>query len=192
MELNFHDCICFWGKEIQCNQLGQESILYFELFSATMPELPHPYYTYKKVLAETKCSRSTSMSLYILKTLSWPSFSSDFIRHKIYACFISMRHIFLCSLRCLQEKPVQELIKAQETIEVRWLFFTYSFLHRQMKVTEPTIECQRSELRRQKWCILLTMSKYLNSPERPCDNDNLVHPNDRRGPESPTVGAKRS
>ena len=61
-----------------------------------------------------------------------------------------------------------------------------------MKVTEPTIECQRSELRRQKWCILLTMSKYLNSPERPCDNDNLVHPNDRRGPESPTVGAKRS
>ena len=127
-------------------------------------------------------------------TLSWPSFSSDFIRpcNTKYDCFISTGYIFICSLRCLQEKPVQELIKAQETIEVRWLFFTYSFLHRQMKVTEPTIECQRSELRRQKWCILLTMSKYLNSPERPCDNDNLVHPNDRRGPESPTVGAKRS
>ena len=148
-------------------------------------------------LQESSCRNKVlqvNIDVFVLfsTTLSWPSFSSDFIRHKIYACFISMRHIFLCSLRCLQEKPVQELIKAQETIEVRWLFFTYSFLHRQMKVTEPTIECQRSELRRQKWCILLTMSKYLNSPERPCDNDNLVHPNDRRGPESPTVGAKRS
>ena len=40
-----------------------KSLLYFEFFSATMPELPHPYYTYKKVLAETKCSRSTSLSL---------------------------------------------------------------------------------------------------------------------------------
>ena len=27
--------------------------------SATTPELPHPYYTYKKVLAATKCSRSS-------------------------------------------------------------------------------------------------------------------------------------
>ena len=36
---------------------SKESTLYFEFFSATMPELPHPYYTYKKVLAETKCSR---------------------------------------------------------------------------------------------------------------------------------------
>ena len=30
-----------------------------------------------------------------------------------------------------------------------------------MKVTKPTIECQRSELRSQKWCILLTISKYI-------------------------------
>ena len=40
-------------------------------------------------------------------------------------------------------------------------FLTYSFLHRQMKVTNPTIKCQRSELRSQKWCILLTISEYI-------------------------------
>ena len=83
-------------------------------------------------LQESSCRNKVlqvNIDVFVLfsTTLSWPSFLSDFIRHKIYACFISMRHIFLCSLRCLQEKPVQELIKAQETIEVRWLFF-YIFL----------------------------------------------------------------
>jgi len=69
--------------------------------SATMPELLHPYYTYKKVLAETKCS----------------------------------------SLRCLQEKPVQELIKAQETIEKDHVTMTTLFT--------PTIDV---DLRSNRWC----------------------------------------
>lgn len=53
----------------------------------TTPELPHPYYVYKKVLTATKCS----------------------------------------SLRCLQEKPVQELLKAQETIEKEHVSMTTVF-----------------------------------------------------------------